>query len=107
MKSIKVYAADEIIDDIKATAQKVDMSASGYLVGLHLGSVVNPAFDDRFDHLSVRNHSKVGMAAKSKKTIQDIRDEVDEKARRMRTKFPESMTGFSGSYSKEQQTGKK
>ena len=36
MKSIKVYASDEIIDDIKATAKKLVVSASRYLVNYHV-----------------------------------------------------------------------
>lgn len=36
MKSIKVYASDEIIEDIKATAKKLGMSASRYLIQFHV-----------------------------------------------------------------------
>ena len=36
MKSIKVYAADEIIADIKLAAQKLGTSSSRYLISLHV-----------------------------------------------------------------------
>ena len=36
MKSITVYGSDEIIDDIKATAHKLQTSASRYLLFFHI-----------------------------------------------------------------------
>ena len=104
MKSITVYGSDEIIDDIKNTAWKLKMSASRYMIQLH-AMKQEKAYPGEVRGSNVAGETITpdkrllmkATDAKPKKTIQEIRDEVDKKV--------QSMTGRSGSYSKAQQTG--
>ena len=101
MKSIKVCAADEIIDDIKATAKKVGMSASRYMIQLH-AMKQGKAYPGEVRGSNVARETIApdkrflvkASDMEPKKTIQDIRDAVDEKV--------QSMTGFSGPQPKAQ-----
>lgn len=92
MKSITVYGADEIIDDIKNTAWKLKMSASRYLIMFHIMQQ-EKKYPDKVRGSAVARET---VEPSKKKTIQDIRNEVDEKV--------QSMTGFSGPQPKTKQT---
>ncbi len=81
MKRITICGKDEIIDDIKATAHKLQMSASRYMIHLHAMK------QGKIYHGEVRGSNVAretgeidkSLIKKRKKSIQDIRDEADEK----------------------------
>ena len=99
MRSIKVYGADEIIDDIKKTAQKLGLSASRYLINFHIMEQENKYPDaDRGSRVSL----EVVKSPSPKKTIQERIESGN-----LKIKPVQSLTGWSGGYSKNKQVGKK
>ena len=96
MKSIKVYAKDEIIDDIKATAHKLQMSASRYMILFHIMKQ-----EEKYPG-EIR-----GSNVAKEILIQDNGDDQDRPIGGRVWIEPEKGSPWSGGFSKAKQTGKK
>ena len=80
MKRITICGKDEIIDDIKATAHKLQMSASRYMIQLHAFQQSNK-YPGKVRGSNVARETveiDKSIIKKGKKTIQELRNEVDE-----------------------------